>query len=137
VSIAAGIKALLTALPWPVYDSDASGATRYPYILLLAPAGGLDPEHSLGGPRMGVADEVLVRAVALDAEGVRGVLARSRTVLTREGRPLTFDVDGWRVTLSRQAGGLPLTVDRDATVTGMNRHPQFATDFYDLRAIPL
>ncbi|MEE6273519.1 hypothetical protein V2J56_09190 [Georgenia sp. MJ206] len=137
-SIAADIEARLETLPWPVYDSDATGATNHPYILLLPPVGGLDPEHTLGGARTSIVDTLMVRAVALTGDAVRGVLQRSRTVLSREGRPLTFDVDGaWRVTLTREPGRVEVLVDRDVPETGTGKYPLFATDTYELRAVPL
>lgn len=125
-------------LPWRVFDSDATGATTMPYLLILPPAGGQHPEHALGGPRRAVSDELMVRAVAASADAVRGVLGRSRTVFTGTGlRPLTFDTAAWRVTLSLRPGATPVLVDRDTTMTSTNVHPLFATDFYDLTAVPL
>lgn len=137
IEIVAAIKSRMSSLPWTLHDSDATGATKYPYVLLLPPAGGQDPEHTLGGPHTAILDELLVRAVGTTADSVRGVLGRTRDVLSDRGRPVTFDTASWRVTLSRQSGPSPVLVDRDETITGTNAHPLFATDFYDLIAVPL
>lgn len=137
IEIVAAIKQRMAGLPWTLYDSDATGATKYPYVLLLPPAGGLDPEHTLGGPRTAILDEFMVRAVGAAADSVRGVLGRTRDVLGDLGRPVTFDTAKWRVTLTRQPGPVPVQVDRDSPITGTNTYPLFATDFYDLAAEPL
>lgn len=138
IEIAKALVDRAKTLPWRVFDSDATGATTLPYVLLLPPAFGQHPEHPLGGPRRAIGDELMVRAVGASADAVRGVLARSRTVYTRDGlRPLTFDAAGWRVTLSLRPEPTPVHVDRDTTPTATNAHPLFATDFYDLTAVPL
>lgn len=137
IEIVATIKARLEALPWMVYDSDATGVTTYPYVLLLPPAGGLSDDFALSGPRGHIDDEVMVRAVSPNADAVRGVLNRCREALTNNGRPLHFNTASWRVTLVRQPGAVPILVDRDVTLTTSDRHPLFATDFYNLTATPL
>lgn len=138
IEISKALRDRASTLPWKVFDSDATGATTLPYLLLFPPAGGQHPEHALGGPRRAVQDELMVRAVGGSPDAVRGVLWRSRDVFTGEGRrPLTFDTDAWRVTLSLRAGATQILVDRDTTVTAANVHPLFATDFYDLTAVPL
>lgn len=137
IGVVEAIKARMASLPWVLFDSDATGATKYPYVLLLANAGGADAETSLGGPRGAVLDDFMVRAVGVSADSVRGVLGRTREVLTDRGRPVTFDTAAYRVTLTRDPGAVPVLVDRDVTVTGTSSHPLFATDHYTLRAVPL
>lgn len=126
----------LGTLPWPVDDTNAA-FNKAPRVLVVPPAGAPSLEQALDGARGNLDGDLLVKAIGANAESARGVLARTRTVLTRDGRPWSFTTDTHRVTLTWEDTPQDGVVDRDVTFTGTNTNPVFYTDQYRLTATPL
>lgn len=130
------VETRVEALGFPVWVADATGGNDYPYVVLLPPGGGPSGEVNLAGDRSPTSDTLRVMSVGLAPEQAGRLQERTRTVLTRDGGPLTFDAPGWRVTLVRW-NALPMTVDRDVTVSATGTHPILVIDEYELTAVPL
>lgn len=127
----------LRTTPWEVLDTDATGVSKFPYVLVVPPAGARSLEQALAGARGPLEGSLLVKAVGTSARAARLTLGRTREVLNPGGRAWTFRTATHEVTLTFGGAVQEGVVDRDAPTTTTNTHPVVYADEYDLTAVPL
>ena len=116
------IERLLPKLP--VYDSDATGAKSYPYLLILSTFQdqGRESDYGCGDSE----SAVIVRAVGVTPEQARKALMYARSQLAG------LNTSDGRVNWQARFDGCPrpAQVDRVVTVEDSNSHPVFIDDEY-------
>lgn len=129
----AAITTLLGPLGLPIFDTDATGATGYPRIVLWTSTGRM-AGATLDDVRGDVEGMVGVKVTAATPAAVRIHAAAVRAALTPTGlRDLT--VTGRRARLEH-FDSRAVQVDRDVTIPGTNTHPAFADELFWLVSTP-
>lgn len=127
------IRTLLGPLDCPVLYADATGVTRWPYVLIWSTPGSDDIESP-------VADDGawsdLLGVTSVDTTANNTLLLAGRVRALLDGAVLP--VDGRHAVLTLRRGlGQTVQPDRDLTIPDTNTHPCFAVDRYQLTTQPL
>ncbi len=119
------ITALKESLPFPVWDTDATGADRSkPYVVVLGSDGRLASETTFcGGDGE---DSLRIRHVGTSRPQVRELMKRTRAAL--HGKRFA----GERIVDVRRDGNTDFIYDPDLLVPGSSRHLIFADDEYTI-----
>lgn len=113
-------------LPWAnVFDTDATGATVYPYVLVLSTTHDRDREAVISDG--GATDRVTLRAVGVRAEQARRTLLQARKQLVG----LNLTRDGVNLQLRWSGSPRPPQVDRTIMLEDSNTNPVFIDDEYE------
>lgn len=113
-------------LPWAeVFDTDATGAVVYPYVLVLSTAHDRDREAVISDG--GATDRVTLRAVGVRAEQARRTLLQARKQLAG----LNLTRDGLNLQLRWAGSPRPPQVDRTIMLEDSNTNPVFIDDEYE------
>lgn len=108
-----------------VFDSDATGATVYPYVLVLSTTHDRGREAVISGE--GVTDRVIVRAVGVRAEQARRLLLWVRKQLGS----LNLTRGGVNLQMRFVGSPRPPQVDRTIMLEASNTNPVFIDDEYE------
>lgn len=133
------ILARLRTLRWTVHDSEVPPGEEatLPRILAIPPAGAPVWERPLDGTRTAREGRLLVKGIGASGEASRGVLEATRTALTGPGyAPLKVWLASVVLTLTWEGTPQSSVVDRAVTIPGVDRHPVFSTDEYELTTEP-
>ncbi|WP_461004716.1 hypothetical protein [Trueperella pyogenes] len=108
-----------------IFDSDATGAATYPYVLVLSTTNDRGREAVISGE--GVADRVIVRVVGVQAEQARRLLLWVRKQLGS----LNLTRDGVNLQMRFAGSPRPPQVDRTIMLENSNTNPVFIDDEYE------
>ena len=129
------IQATLSTSGWQVFLIDATGVTKWPYIL-LAPGYASPGEVPLASAQVALEGDIRVTIAGTTPESVLGLRAAVLDVLSPQGLPTVFTIPDRHATLQWLRHEMT-EVDRDVTVPATDTHPIYTVDTFHLISQPL